>query len=232
MRRSKTVAAKFEASKFCGSGKRPNAPALWTLIVFAFFFAGCLSSFTTAQPDRSRFYTLTAQAEPQASINTSLGDISLGVGPVRLPGYLDREELVTRAAQNRFDVSQNDRWIEPLEENVTSVLAQNLYTLLKSERIVRYPWPNSRRITHQVEVEILRFEPTVANEAQLAARWVVVDATTKQPLANKTSVIKRPIKGATKDAAVDALSQTLADFSRDIAEGILAVAQQKAQVQK
>jgi len=89
---------------------------------------------------------------------------------VRVPGYLDREELITRVAENRFDVSQNDRWIEPLEENISRVLAQNLYALLRSERIVRYPWPTSRRITHQVEVEILRFEPNSAREAELAAR--------------------------------------------------------------
>ena len=104
---------------------------------------------------------------------------------------------------------------------------KNLYALLKSERIVRYPWPSSRRVTHQVEVEILRFEATAANEAQLAARWVIVDAATKQPLANKTSVIKRPIQGS-KEAAVDALSGTLADLSREMAETIRNVARQKA----
>jgi len=29
-------------------------------------------------------------------------------------------------AQNRFDLSENDRWAEPLDENLTHVLAQNL----------------------------------------------------------------------------------------------------------
>jgi uncharacterized protein len=191
------------------------------------FMTGCLSSFTAAQPDRSRFYALTAQVLSDGAAS-SLGDMVLGVGPVRLPGYLDREELVTRVAQNRFDVSQNDRWIEPLEDSVNRVLAQNLYALLNSERIVRYPWPSSRRITHQLEVDLQRFEPTAANEAQLAAHWVIVDAGTKQPLASKTTVIKRPIQGTTKDAAVDALSGALADLSRDMAEAIKSVAQSKA----
>jgi len=189
--------------------------------------SGCLSSFTTPQPDRSRFYALTAQTVTDGS-SSSLGDMVLGVGPVRLPGYLDREELVTRVAQNRFDVSQNDRWIEPLEDSVNRILAQDLYGLLNSERIVRYPWPSSRRITHQLEVDILRFEPTTANEAQLAAHWVLVDAGTKQPLASKTTVVKRPIQGAAKEAAVDALSGTLADLSRDMAEVIKGVDQAKA----
>lgn len=198
-----------------------------SIVAAALLLSGCLSSFTTPQPDRTRYYALTAQADGDAAA-AGLGDITLGVGPVRLPGYLDREELVTRAAQNRFDVSQDDRWIEPLEENVSQVVAQNLYALLKSERIVRYPWPASRRITHQLEIEMIRFEPTASNEAQLAARWLIVDASTKQPLVNKTTVAKRPIQGGTKEAAVDALSGTLADLSRDIAETIRSVVQQKA----
>jgi hypothetical protein len=41
-------------------------------------------------------------------------------------------------------------------------------------------------------------------------------------------VIKRPIQGATKDAAVEALSGTLDDLSRDIAETVRNVVQQKA----
>jgi uncharacterized protein len=198
----------------------------FSIALLALFSAGCLSSFTAAQPDRSRFYALTAQLAGDGSAS-ALGDMVLGIGPVRLPGYLDREELVTRVAQNRFDVSQNDRWIEPLEDSVNRILAQDLYALLNSERIVRYPWPSSRRITHQIEVDILRFEPTAANEAQLAAHWVIVDAATKQPLANKTTVVKRPIQGATKEAAVEALSGTLADLSRDMAETIKSVAQSK-----
>jgi uncharacterized lipoprotein YmbA len=188
--------------------------------------AGCPSF--SPQPDRSRFFTLTAQVEPDPSTKIAgLEQLSLGVGPVRIPGYLDREELVTRVAQNRFEVAQNDRWIEPVEENLSRVLAQNLYTLLGIERVVRHPWPNGRRITHQVEVEIIRFEPTSEREAQLTARWTVVDVATKQPLANRTSFLKRPIQQESREAAVDAMSGTLADLSREIADAVRAVVGQK-----
>jgi uncharacterized protein len=197
------------------------------VVLAVFALAGC-SSFTTPTPDRSRFFALTSKAEANAAANPiGFEQISLGVGPVRIPGYLDREELVTRVAENRFDVSQNDRWIEPLEENVSRVLAQNLYTLLKTERIVRYPWPSSRRVTHQVEVEVLRFEPNTAREAELSARWVIVDTATKQSLANKTSFIKRPVNSDSKETAVDALSEALADLSREIADAVRTVIRQK-----
>lgn len=193
----------------------------------ALFAAAC--SFTAPQPDRTRYFALTSQARADgAAKNPGLGDVWLGVGPVRIPGYLDREDLVIRVAQNRFDVAQNDRWIEPLEESLSRVLTQNLYTLLGSERIVRYPWPASRRITQQVEVEIFRFEPTAEGEAELSARWAVNDTAAKQALAGKSSFFKRPIKGPSREAAVDAMSALLADLSREIAEAVRTVVKQKS----
>jgi uncharacterized lipoprotein YmbA len=228
----------FPLSVFSFHFSTPHLPRRPALSMFALMGAATLAacsfgSFTTPTPDRTRFYALTAKAGADgAANNPGAEQISLGVGPVRIPGYLDRDELVTRAAENRFDVSQNDRWIEPLEENVSRVLAQNLYTLLKSERLVRYPWPNSRRVTHQVEVEVLRFEPNSSREAELSARWAVIDTATKQSLANKTSFIKRPVKNDAKEAAVDALSEALADLSREIAEAVRAVAQQQRPAQK
>jgi hypothetical protein len=59
--------------------------------------AGCPSF--SPQPDRSRFFALTAKAEADSAADSSgLEQLSLGVGPLRIPGYLDREELVTRVA--------------------------------------------------------------------------------------------------------------------------------------
>jgi uncharacterized lipoprotein YmbA len=189
------------------------------------FVAGCGS--LSPQPDRSRFFTLTSKIEGDTTDkNTGLEQISLGIGPLRIPGYLDREEIITRTGQNRFEVAQNDHWIEPLEENLSRVLAQNLYALLRFEHIVRYPWANNRRITHQVEIEILRFEPTSEREAHLEARWSVIDFDARQPLAVKRSLIKRPIKDSTREASVEAMSEALADFSREIANAVRAVAAQ------
>ena len=205
-------------------------PLLFTLTCLA--LAGCGS--LSPRPDPSRFFTLTAQAEAApAAKNPGMEQLFLGVGPIRLPGYLDREELVTRINQNRFDVAQNDRWIEPLEENFSRVLAQNLSALLAIERIFRHPWPGNRRITHQVEIEILRFEADSTQEAQLAARWSVIDAGAKQPLAIKSSFLRRPSREQTREGSVDAMSEALADLSREIADTVRAIVrQQKPQAGK
>ena len=199
-------------------------PAAFTLACLS--LAGCVS--LSPRPDPSRFFTLTSQIEmAPAAKDPGLERLFLGVGPVRFPGYLDRQELVTRISQNRFEVAQNDRWIEPLEENFSRVLAQNLHSLLRTDRISRSPWPSSRRITHQVEIDVLRFEPNSAREVELEARWTVTDGASKQPLAIKSSFLRRPIKQPSMEASVDAMSVALADLSREIADAVRAVIQQQ-----
>ena len=184
--------------------------------------AGC-GSFSP-RPDPSKFFALTSLTETEAARKTSgVEKLSLGVGPVRLPGYLDREELVTRISQNRFAVAENDRWIEPLEENVVRVLMQNLAALLRPERIVRYPWQISQSPAYQVEIEILRFEPDAGQEVQLRARWAVIDTNNKQSRVAKESQFTRQAKAKSSEAAVAAMSEALGDLSREIADAVGAV---------
>jgi len=151
------------------------------------------------------------------------GQISLGVGPVRLPAYLDRREIVMRVAPSRFDLSENDRWAEPLAENLTHVLAQNLSILLGSDRIIAYPWPLDLKPHYRVEIQVLRFESNSAGEAQLSARWAVIDDTGKETPNLKASHLTRQAKEKSTDGSVAALSETVADLSREIAKTVVAI---------
>ncbi len=206
---------------------RPTTP----LILFGL---ACLAVAACAnlgpKADPSRFFTLTPlpQAEEPAIASTSdRTQLSLGIGPIKFPGYLDRQELVTRISHNRFEVAENDRWAEPLEENFTRILLQNLSSLLRTERIIRYPWQTSQRPTYQVEIEVLRFEPNSARSVQLIARWTIRDAGTKQELYVRESRLTHQVNGTSTEQSVAALSESLGAFSREIADAVGAVEGQK-----
>ena len=201
--------------------------SLAVLALACLTMTGCVSFL--ARPDSSRFFTLTPLAETDAAARNSSAtqQLFLGIGPVKFPAYLDRDELVTRITQNRFEISETDRWIEPLEENFTRVLAQNLSALLRSDRIAWYPWQNSQRPSYQVEIEVLRFEPNAAQDVQLSARWAVIDSSNKQLLSVKESRVIRQTKAKSSEASVAALSEALGDFSREIADAVQAIAGQR-----
>ena len=144
-------------------------------LLVCFIAAGC--SFLDSKPDPSRFFSLASlprtgqRAQDAAGTNA----LALGIGPIKFPGYLDRQQFVTRISQNRFAVAENDRWAEPLEENFSRVLSQNLSILLQTDRMVAYPWERSQQPTYQVQVEVLRFEPNVEQLVELWARWIILD---------------------------------------------------------
>ena len=201
-----------------------------TAIVFliSVLLSGC--STLSPRADPSRFFTLTAIAQPGATASNDSknpGGVSLGIGPIRLPGYLDRQEIVTRVSQNRMDLSEYDRWAEPLETNFTRVLAQNLSVLLHVDRLVFFPWESTRSPAYQVEVEVLRFEANAAGDVQLSARWTVLDPNKKIPLKSGESLLARQPAAKSTDASVAMLSETLADLSREIANAIGAIEEQR-----
>jgi uncharacterized lipoprotein YmbA len=193
---------------------------LWVSAI-ALVLAGCTTF--SAQPDPSRFFTLSAMIENPQSAAKRPNDaprLSLGVGPVSIPGYLDRQEIVTRTAQNQVRLSEYDRWAEPLEEAVGRVVSQNVASILRAERITSYPWPLDRRPLYQVEIEVLRFEADSAQEAHLAARWTVRHTAQKALVRYNDTKFARTARERSTAASVAALSETLADLSNQIAASI------------
>ena len=193
--------------------------AVALVVVLSLLGCGTLSP----QPDPSRFFTLSALPQPGPNPPNRPAvspGISLGVGPVTLPGYLDRQEIVIRAAPNQLILSENDRWAEPLEDNFARVLSQNIALLLRAEHINAYPWPIDRKPVYQVEIEVLRFETDAEHQAQLSTRWMIRNTTRKDAILYHETRLSRPAQGRSTEASVAALSEALADLSREIAAAI------------
>jgi uncharacterized lipoprotein YmbA len=156
--------------------------------------------------------------------------VAIGVGPVSLPPYLDRPEIVTRSGGNELHLSEFDRWAEPLQQNFTRVLAQNLSNLIPTDRTAVFPWERSVPITYQVLVEVTRFEGNADGNSSLMARWSIFGVDKKKELLMRQSTFTTPT-GAPQDykATVSAMSQSLADLSREIAAAIQTLPQQTPQ---
>jgi uncharacterized protein len=193
---------------------------LWICLLVCFVPAGC--SFLEAKPDPSRYFALTSLPRTGQTAHEAGRTIALGIGPIKFPGYLDRQQLVTRISQNRFAVAENDRWAEPLEENFSRVLSQNLSILLQTDRVVTYPWERNQRPTHQVQVEVLRFEPNAEQMVELWARWSITESTKKTVIVRE-SYLTHSVKDKSTEASVTALSEAVGRLSEEIAASIRGV---------
>ena len=185
------------------------------------FLAGC--SILAPQPEASHFFMLaplpSTDTQQNGSESPALANLTLGVGPLKLPPYLDRNEIAIRLSPTQVTYSAVDRWAEPLNVNVSRVLSQNLSELLGTDRIVIYPWSNAVEVVYQIRIDFLSFEATKNGEAELRARYAILAGGGRQALTVREANFSRPAAADTT-AAVTALSATLGDLSRDIAAAI------------
>jgi hypothetical protein len=184
------------------------------LALMAALAGGCASSPETG------LYLLAAVQQPAPAQRFPA---SVGVGPVTLPDYLDRLQMVTRSASDEIAVSDTQRWAEPLQDGLTRVLDENLAALLGTQSIVRYPWPASLAPDYQVAVEVLRFEAGPDASLHLEARWWVharASLTAVQPRASRFEVPA----GAGVDGRVRAHAEAASRLSGEIAAALWAAA--------
>jgi uncharacterized protein len=192
------------------------------LLFLCFIPAACVS--LGPQADPSRFFALASLPPTSQRVQDAAGNnaLAVGIGPIKFPAYLDRPQLVTRISQNRFAVAENDRWAEPLEENFSRILSQNLSILLHTERVVTYPWERSQWPTHQVQVEVLRFEPNAERIVELWARWSISDNTRKL-VSVRESYLTQPARDKSTEGSVASMSAVVSDLSKEIAETVRAL---------
>src|SRR3954471_15439792 len=105
-------------------------PSLCALLLLA----GCISN-----APRENFYTLSSEAASSPAISSeassqpglaALPDASISVGPVTISEIADRPQLVVRTSPNRVDILEQQRWAQPLKNEVARVVAENLGQLL------------------------------------------------------------------------------------------------------
>jgi uncharacterized protein len=188
-------------------------------IAAAVLIAGC-SSVLAPRPDRSKFFVLTATQPKTELSGGSAADLSIGLGPVRLPDYLDRSEIIVRVAPNRVDMPDNDRWAEPLPANFRSVLETDLASQLPNAQIVQFPWYSTSRLDYTIEVNVDRFERDKSGNTLLIARWTIHDGSTSKPLIARDSHFNETAKSAAMEDCVAAMSTDVGNLSVQIASEV------------
>jgi len=184
--------------------------------VFVLSFLGC----GTSQP--SHFYLLRALSPASASglSETKQSSLSIGLGPVTFPEYLDRPQIVTQASAHEVELAEFHKWAAPLKENFANVLQENLSALLSTDRIVQYPWKRSDPLDYQLSLEVIQFDGTKNQEAVLKVRWTLVGDDGEIVLQKKTSQFSEILGGPDYEDLVEAMSRMLASLAQEIADAI------------
>ncbi len=180
----------------------------------------------------TKFYVLTPLSEVQTIPDRLNEDtLSIGVGPIILPDYVNRPQIVTKNGANELVIDEFYRWAEPLRTNVSRVLSDNLATLLGTENITKYPWNRFVHIDYQVSIEFTKFDSIIGKEATIEARWVILTDRGRNEILRKKSKITKKAETERYDAIVVAESQALAELSQQIAHEIHTLSNSQGVVQ-
>ena len=146
--------------------------------------------------------------------------IAVGVGPVELPQYLDRPQIITRHGVNRLQASEAHVWAEPVKSSVSRVLVVSMAATLYSNRIYLVPRRVRTPLDWRVSIDIGRFDGDLGGKVLLAVRWSLFRGEDKDVALTRVSIIEEPITGDDYVALVSAQSRALTRLGKEIADAI------------
>lgn len=197
--------------------KPPTRSLPVILALVALFICGCMG-----RSPAPRFYALSPLQDDQGMTRrkSPAKDAVIGIGPVRLADYLDDAKIITRTGDNRLVKAEYDRWAGSFKNNVSNVLAENIGSLLGTDRVFLYPWRTSVPLDYQVVVDVIRLDGRLGEAAWLVARWSVLAGPEKKLVKMDRSSINEAVTGPDYAAVVAAQSRALAKLSQEIAQAM------------
>lgn len=196
---------------------------LITVVTSLWVFTACMNLGTSAS---TRFYLLESMPTANASSGHGggLADTSLGIGPVTIPSYLDRPQLVTRLGANELRIDEFRRWAEPLRASISRVIEANVAMLTGAKHIHSYPKRCSAVIDYQISLDVLRFDADTAGSVTLKSVWRIMSPVGHQQLMERRATIVKPSGSTDTIDVVDAMNNALAALSQEMVNALVEVA--------
>jgi uncharacterized lipoprotein YmbA len=189
----------------------PNKVSKLFIAITLILASGC------AVTPSTHFYLVEALTQPSPLAPAEIQKKRLlGVGPLAMPAFLDRQQIVTRTEHNTVRISEFHQWASPLKDNVMEVLRHNLAILQPNDIIRSYPWSAFGRVDYHIVIDITRFDTYPGQSANFEANWAIRNDKTQALVTNGQSRIEQKLTGTSYAATVQALSQILDTFSHEL----------------
>lgn len=194
----------------------------WSVVLVTLVLGAALStSCVTVTSPNAQLYTLNASGNgspPNLKQNDSALPV-LAVGPVDLPDYLRRPQMVSRMGENRIQVAEFDRWAAPLNEQVERVLAENLAARVEHLVVVNYREQRFRP-RYRLTMTLERFERQDQGQVRLAGRWTIAEADSGTLLLTRRERFSVPVQGQGYEASVAAQSRALGRLADEMSNAL------------
>ena len=187
-----------------------------------FLFSACISLGTGRSPVTKLYMLDTGLSEPAVLETARLpAGFTIGVGPIKVPQYLNRPMIVTRTGSNEVRPNEFHQWAEPLPENMSRVMSADLLELTGAAHSFAFPWRSAIPIDMQVVVNVMQFDVSPDGSVILKAQWSLFGEKGKRVRLTRRSLITRQVTGSGYADSVAGMSQALGDLTQEVATAII-----------
>jgi uncharacterized lipoprotein YmbA len=149
------------------------------------------------------------------------GHIRIGLETVVVAEYLNRSEIVVNLDNTVYQLAEFNQWAEPLSDNLTRVLEENLTNLLRDDLIdVFLASDSSIPLDYRLEVDVLRLDGNLGDQVTLVAQWALLGSEEDDLKLMRRSEYQEPAADNTYKGLVLAKSRTIEKLSRDMAAAV------------
>ena len=180
------------------------------IILLLLFLSSCIQMI--GDPEPIRYYLL--EGLPNGTKISSDKDLTINIQLINFPEYLDRPQVITQS-NNSVSFSDHDHWAEPLQENLTRVLRENLQTLLPNASITVSPWESSPAEAARARITVNKFSGKLDGLTDVDIRWTVETKTEELQQGHFTD--QQPV-GDTYQELVAGLNSGINKFSTQLAK--------------
>lgn len=168
------------------------------------------------------FYTLNVQIPVKALPQQygKLNKISVGIGSVNLPEYLDRPQIVTLKGPHRLHLSEFHRWAGRLDREIAQVMARNISNLIGTTKSFIFPWNQSEEPDFRVDLKFYHLEGTLGKTLRIQGIWSLAGKEANGKTFDYPFDQKISISGSDYDDMVAACSRGLWELGRKISNRI------------
>lgn len=203
---------------------RFHLPRILFVTLISVAMSGCLFR-PVAVSTRQFVLAPISTNEPTLSVAEPL---SVGIGLVKMPAYLLRDSMAIRDGSNEIEYLEDALWAERLDQSFQQTVALNLSKLLPSDKIYLTDWGHDLA-GPKLFISVQQFDVDTMGRGTLIANWRINLADDDTPLGSgQTRLV---LAGSSPRGHPEIVAATLSDltaqFSRELAQAISALAKPK-----
>ena len=191
--------------------------SIGTIIFFVMFIISVLTG--CAETNRPAYTILDTIAPSGGPYAMSQGKKPVAaVGPVDVPAYVERAAAILDTTVSQTNISSIDQKVYVLKAEIPRVITENLTVLLAPRGASVVPYGRGSSGDFRIAVNLTNFDVTKFDVIETKAQWALYGGDGKAALMVKDISFSTPIDKRSDAGIRAAMSKSLADLTKAIAQ--------------